>query len=309
MALVNSQNKEQVSKVLVQVEGFKDLEQPVILTSGELGIYYINTEKLVQDSGKWESYPDDSRAMIQHCCDQMDLKPSFGEVIRLVAEQVLASFPKDVPSEKRFVSGGQRRDWLFSGTVARVLSLPHLSLHKDGSTYLLSADGETIEGISSGDERVAGGYAVHVVDLLTKGSSAYNPLMEPPTGWIVELRKMQVKIDTLFTIVSRLQGGEEILKNVGVEVLSFVQIDPGFVASCSRYPDRALQYMNDPKEWAENYIVNEGIDAIVGHFDPQGGKLDRAMKFLSVYGEVLESSGRLNELREIVLNKFGTVLN
>lgn len=309
MALVNSIGAQQISKVLVQVEGFKDLEQPVILTSGELGIYYINTEKLVQDSGKWESYPDDSRAMIQHCCDHMDLKPSFGEVIKLVSEHVLASFPKDLPLEKRFISGGQRRDWLFSGTVARVLGLPHLSLHKDGSAYLLSTDGKTIESISSGDERVAGGYAVHVVDLLTKGSSAYNPIVDPPTGWIVELRKMQVQIDTLFTVVSRLQGGEEILKNVGVDVLSFVEIDPEFVASCSKYPDRALQYMNNPKEWAENYIVKEGINAIVSHFDPQGGKLDRARKFLSVYGEVLESSGRLNELREIVSNEFGTILD
>ncbi len=45
-----------ISELLVETGAYSDLSDPVILTSGQLGIYYINTEKLVQDDGEWKEF-------------------------------------------------------------------------------------------------------------------------------------------------------------------------------------------------------------------------------------------------------------
>lgn len=297
-----------VAEALVSVEGYKDLEDPVILTSGELGIYYINTEKLAQDGGRWADFAEDSRGMIRHCVAQADQHDSFREVIRHLAEVASGCFPEDVPRHKRFISGGQRRDWLFSGPVAHLLGYPHISLHKDGSAFLLGADLEQIESIE-GEQALEGSYVVHIVDLLTKGSSAYNPELNPPTGWIVTLRELGATVNELITVVSRLQGGEEILRSVEVVVKSFVKINPDFIREHSSQSETALAYMEDPYAWSENYIVSNGIEPFIAAFDPNGGKLVRAEKFLKVYADVLRRSNLLELLRERVKEQYGTDLS
>jgi len=294
-----------IASTLVEVEGYKDLAQPVILTSGELGVYYINTEKLAQDAGKWQEYAQDSQAMIRHCVSQMQSKPSYAEVIQIIAEQVAGLFPEGTPSARRLISGGQRRDWLFSGPVAKVLNLPHVSLHKDGSAFLLTPDLQTSTPLASDSGALQGFSAVHISDLLTKGSSAFNPKVDPPTGWIVSLRELGADISELVTVVTRLQGGEEILADVDVRVTSFVTIDTNFIEEHSDNKENALQYLNDPQAWSENYIRAVGISAFVDTFDPNSSKIDRARKFLKVYDKVLTESGRLQELQSEVSDRFG----
>ena len=118
-----------ISKLLVKTGAFKDLDEPVILTSGELGIYYINTEKLCPDDGKWKEYGDNSQAMINHAIKIMRDNRDFREVIDILVEQAEVLLPR---KDAKVISGGQRRDWLFSGPVANRLNLDHISLYKDG---------------------------------------------------------------------------------------------------------------------------------------------------------------------------------
>ena len=118
-----------ISELLVETGAYRDLDKPVILASGQLGIFYINTEKLCQDGGEFERYGDDSRAMMNHAIRMMGEHPSFEEVIDVLAENASRLLPK---VGHRRISGGQRRDWIFSGPVANKLSLPHLSIYKDG---------------------------------------------------------------------------------------------------------------------------------------------------------------------------------
>ena len=47
--------------------------------------------------------------------------------------------------------------------------------------------------------------------MLTTGSSGYNPLQQPPTGWIPMLRKNKVTADQYVAVVTHVRGGEEIL--------------------------------------------------------------------------------------------------
>ncbi|MCB0335323.1 MAG: hypothetical protein KDD62_03435, partial [Bdellovibrionales bacterium] len=172
-----------------------------------------------------------------------------------------------------------------------------VSLHKDESAYLLSPDGSSIETLGESDSVLKDMYVVHVVDLLTKGSSAYNPNVSPPSGWIVELRKRGATIEHLVSVVSRLQGAEEILGDQGVEVYAFVTIDTDFVSNYSNQRERALAYMQDPMAWSQNYLRDHGVAAFKESFDPASGKLARAEKFLALFESTLAELGLLEGLR------------
>ena len=153
--------KDKISQLFVQAGGFRDLEVPEIITSGELVIYYCNTEKLLFDNGKWEDYGNNSLEMINHACNIERVFPEFREVIDAIVEIVK---PLLNLSEKVAISGGQRRDWIFSGPVARRLKVPHISVYKNGEieihedTHLIKGD---IEGFKT----------LHISDLVTKGKN------------------------------------------------------------------------------------------------------------------------------------------
>ena len=97
-------NNEDVCKLLIKTGAFKDLDEPVILTSGELGIYYVNTEKLCMDGGKFNEFGDDSEAMSKHAFNMMKIHPEFNEVVdvlaRKAAEYLSDSMVADSQSEK-----------------------------------------------------------------------------------------------------------------------------------------------------------------------------------------------------------------
>lgn len=293
-----------VEKVLVEVGGYRDLEEPVILTSGEIGIYYINTEKLVQDNNGWQNYADDSFGMIKHSVKMMEMHRSFEQVVERLAEEIEKLFPADIPKERRFISGGQRRDWVFSGPVARVLGLAHVSLHKDGSAYLIDAAFKDIKALSYQSQPLKGGYVVHIADLLTKASSAYNLATNPPSGWIVYLKKLGAQIEDLVAVVTRLQGGEESMQAIGIRTKSFVQIDNQFIERNSRDSQRALEYMRNPRAWSEKFLKNCDITKFTEYFNPLGSKLDRAQKFLALFRDVLKESGQLDKLKAAVKKQY-----
>jgi hypothetical protein len=103
-------NDPRISQLLVETKAFKDLDKPVILTSGELGIYYINTEKLAQDNGEFEKYGDDSQAMIAHAIRMTQQHSTFGEVIDILTEDAKRLMASLVRNNEYGISGGQRRD-------------------------------------------------------------------------------------------------------------------------------------------------------------------------------------------------------
>lgn len=284
---MDSKDKKVVAEAFIKAKAFSDLAEPTIYTSGEIGIYYINTEKLLGDNGKWEEFGDDSLLMINHCYKMYQENANFNAVIDVLAKNVLDAFPEDVPIDKRAIAGGQRRDWLFSGPVARILNLPHISLHKDNSAYLINKE-NNISSISNDKDALKDMYCVHIVDLITKASSAYNAQENPVTGWIPELRKRGAIINDLFSIVSRMQGGEANLNSASVNPHVFIEIGTEFLKEYSSFPDRAINYFLNPKKWSENYIKENGISVFEPFFSSNSSKKDRAEKFKRKYKEVLD---------------------
>lgn len=292
-----------IAEQLVETGAYQDLDTPVILVSGQLGTYYINAEKLARDGGEFNKYGDDSHAMIQHACRMADEHPPFREVIDIIAEDVDVCFGRVAG---RFftsvVSGGQRRDWLFSGPVAKRLGLPHISCYKDGHLYMISPDTQTTSDDIEDFE------IVHVADLITTGSSAYDARKTSPTGWIPMLRSQGAHISDLLAVVSRLQGGEENLRAASVDARSYVQIDEEFLGRYSRQPDVAIAYIRDPRGWSEQYLGEQGVEPFVAAFGPKK-KDDRGVRFLAVYERVLRESGRWDELAARVQREHGVDIN
>ncbi len=289
-----------LSQLLVETGAFKDLETPVILASGQLGIYYVNTEKLAQDGGKFNEYGDSSKAMIEHAVRMTQEHPTFGEVIDILTHQV-----KRLTEQKHSIaiSGGQRRDWLFSGPIARNLKIPHISIYKDGKVEEVLSEG--IIPITS-EGPLAYDFIVHVVDLLTEGSSCYSKQGEVESGWIPEIRKRGGKIENLVAVVTRLQKGEENLAAQGVNVHANVAIDEDFLRQHSNNPGRALVYNNSPTEWSQQYLNTHGATALLPFFDPsKADQLKKAKNFMGRYRDYLRGVHQFHPLNDACRTKYG----
>lgn len=282
-----------IEAYLLDTGAYRDLEKPVILTSGKLGIYYINTENLLADGGKWKEYGDDASEMMKHSLQVTQVNDAFWNTCTEIADYVLKLEPD-------IISGGQRRDWPFASVVARELGIPFVAMYKDGRMEFFNGAGYRKENTSIKGER-----AVHIADLLTAGSSANHKEDGVEKGWIPWLRAAGAEVDDMVSVVTRQQGGEKVLNDVGVNSHSFVAIDRNFLGTNSNFPDRALVYARNPEDWTKKHLKEEGALCLVGYFDPEGGQLDRAKKFLDAYGSFLREVDRWDELDGAVSKKYG----
>ena len=293
-----------IGKALKRTGGFKDVD-PTILTSGELGIYFINTEKVVEDGGKFKEYGDDAGAMHKHASDMMSKNPAFYDIIFIIASKARDLLPKD---KKVAISGGQRRDWLFSAPVADVLEVPHIALYKQEA-----GKRDRIEVYAPGGKRmdanISGYHSLHIVDLLTEGSSCHTQQIDGSrTGWVPMQRNAGAEVSDLIAVVTRLQGGEERLKSIGVNTHSFVAIDEDYLKEHSDKPEHAIAYKKSPSDWSRQYLAENGALGLLSFFDPKGDKFARAKKFLQRYGGHLESVGKFNELSDAVSKEYSVNL-
>ncbi|GAI83245.1 unnamed protein product, partial [marine sediment metagenome] len=118
-----------IMKILQETEAYKDLDVPVVLSGGDLGIYFINTEKTMQDGGAWNEFKNDATGMTSHAIKVMFENQNFADVIEYLTEKA-DELLKGEDRSLCMISGGQTRDWPFSAGVASQLDLPHLALYK-----------------------------------------------------------------------------------------------------------------------------------------------------------------------------------
>ena len=307
------QSHPRISELLIENGAYDDLDKPVILTSGELGVYYIHTERLCQDGGEWERNGElgkNSPAMIAHAVRMMNEHPTFEEVIDILSEETRRILHRcNAPMA---VSGGQRRDWIFSGPVAHKANLPHISLYKqkDGKpdkVEWVKPDGSSGDySLERFDSLKIPIRIVHLADLLTEGSSYYHiSRTGKKKGCIPMLRERGADVRDLIAVVTRLQGGEDMLEGQRVKVHSPVAIDEDFLRKYSKNPERNIAYLKNPEAWSEDYLFRFGALALVENFDPKGRKLDSAKKFLERYGYVLRQAGKFMELELAVHHRYG----
>ena len=152
------------------------------------------------------------------------------------------------------------------------------------------------------------GQVVHIVDLITEGSSVYRQEGGKEKGWVPMLRDKGADIDLVVTVVDRMQNGLGNLYDRGVALRSFVDINEDFLNKYATHPGRDVQYFRNPEAWSEEYLRKNGVLDLVAAFDPKGTSLPRARRFIERYELTLQESGKFNQLENEVLNLYGTDL-
>jgi len=290
-----------IAQIVSDSRAYSDKE-PLLLAAGIIGVYYSNTELTLEDGSAYKQHADDSLAMLNYATEREFAVPVFSEIIDVLAERV-ESLLSGVVGEVA-IAGGQTRDWLFSGPVAARLNVPHISLYKNGKIELVFS-----EDSAEQNPELDGFYVVHIGDLITSGSSTYNPFENPPTGWVPMLRGAGATVDHSFTVVSRLQEGEKNLALGDVQSDSLVFIDEDFLQTHSSNPERAIANKINYGAWSEQYLGEHGALAFIGDFDPDGKKLVRARRFLEKHADVLRKVDRMGEFEAAVQEQFGKPLD
>lgn len=306
-----------VSAALIKTGAFRDLDKPVILASGELGIYFINVENLLQDKGEWEKkYGEDPEALAKHACgialNPGPLQDTIQELARHLELLLPVAYrhPEGKTGDKQIaISGGMRRDVIVSGPVASLMNLPHIALFKQipgqkDKVHLYDASGKLI----SDDPSLENFYVIHVVDLLTEGSSVYNNIEGRITGWTPMLRARGAEINNIVSVVDRLQGAQKRLLEQKLDCSSMVYVDNEFLSERSRFPDRAVLYKKDPKAWSQAYLREHGALEFLPNFDPTGKNVKRATGFMARYGGFLAQIRKYDELDAAVKEAYNKSL-
>jgi len=305
---------ERIGKHLADSGSFSDKVPPVLGASGQILVFYLNTEKLSRDDGKFKKYGADSSAMALHAQNMAIQYPYFQEVIEVLLSRIKPIvYQKFRKHRSVAISGGQTRDWIFSCPVAMQLGLPHASLYKPSEENpdrieLLDRDGKVK------DREVhafPGTYIIHIVDLITEAASCYDG---QEGGWIPRLRNKGAEIDNLFAVVDRDQRGDEgltgpeRLDKIGVNVASCVKIGPEFLQANSTQPEVALAYIRDPNAWAKEYLQENGALAFISFFDPKGDVV-KAQRFMDRYRGTLQEAGKLQEFEQKLQDTYGKPLD
>ncbi|MDO5733770.1 MAG: phosphoribosyltransferase family protein [Eubacteriales bacterium] len=252
-------DKNTLIKLLFSTEAlkFSPEDQPFWYTSGTFGPYYLNTHYLfggaeratefLQEIERARAYPEGMPNRLFRSIDsELHHNPDFAAVIDALAKTV-----SDLDFD--LISGGERRDFYFSLPLANRLSVPHITILKDGSTYISNSDLSRCRLLDSAE--LAGQKVLHVADLLNTASSYLR-------AWLPALERCGAKISDTAVVISRLQGGEEILKKEGVQVHSVLDLDQDFFNEAyqagqisEKNRDLVLSFQADPKQYMHNFLA------------------------------------------------------
>lgn len=290
------------AEILVETGAYIDLTVPKILVEGTiLAPYYIEVTKTLQDGGKWKEYGNDSKAMTDHAIKVAENNPLFDEftdILAIDAKKLLS----DISYEKRVISGGQRKDWPVSGSVAHKLGLPHLSLYKQKPGE--KDKSEVIKNGTLVEYDLKGKYVLHIADMNTRGSSALREEKKQKKGWVPMIRNLGAEIEKYFSVVTRLQGGEARLAEEGISAYSEIAIDEKFLREQSDNPEVTLVYIKDPKQWTEDYLRENGALEFLDTFNPRGSQIQRGRKFIRTHKNLLRKARKLGELDNTLRDKY-----
>lgn len=259
-------------------------DHPFWYTSGTLGPFYINTHFLFGSEGEAAdllllieeaAYSDRitfSELLLKALLRQYEKCETYRMVIDMIVEKASAlSFD--------FISGGERRDFFFSILPAYFLKKPHLSIFKDLQAVYTNAS--FTETTPVYEVALAGKRALHIVDLVTEASSYTR-------AWIPVIREFGGIMEETIAVVNRKQGGEQILLDEGVKLISFAEIDKDLF--------RSAESMG---------VITEAQRVMVENF------IDRPQEFMSFFLEThptfitdeLSKGGKARERAELAIHK------
>lgn len=166
---------------------------------------------------------------------------AYQQVIAAMADKALQNF--DI-NDQWLISGGERRDWLFSIPLAHQLGLRHLFLFKNGTSYCDKA-------LTPEDK------ALHVADLINNAASYFDL-------WLPILNKIGIPMPGTVCVNSRGENGIKKLTDHGYKVVAVNSVDLGFFAdwrdqgliSAEIYQELAT-YFKSPEEWGQTYLTSD----------------------------------------------------
>lgn len=232
-------------------------------TAGVPGPFFVNTEwiigrelatSLVEGISRIiESTPDlAARAarLDETILSAYRSSAQYQNIIAALTAKTKEAFPAGNYS---CISGGERRDWLFSIPLAQELGADHAFLFKDRSLYCRRA-------LKPGEA------ALHVADLINNAASYFE-------RWLPALEKAGLTCAGTICVNSRGNGAEK-LEAAGIRVAALARIDvPLFEQLLAKnLIDRATLdelacHARSPGEWAEKYLVGRAALFDVAHAD------------------------------------------
>jgi len=197
--------------------------KPFWYTSGKIGPYFINTHFLYgsEESAveflkfidiEKEDKMGVAKKILDKCLEQYNSNSIYKDVIDEMIDFIKNTINID---EIDYVSGGERRDWFFANIVAYLLKKPFITVFKDLSCVISSADFEE----TTAAKDLSGKKVLHIADLVTAASSYVR-------AWIPAIQALGAEIIWSVVVVDRMQGGNDRLKSLGIDAYSLAQIAP-----------------------------------------------------------------------------------
>ncbi len=247
--------------------------KPFWYTSGKIGPYFINThflygseEEAVEFLSFIDVEKDNKIELPKKVFDKAFAQYTSNNIYKEVIDEMISFINSHINvDEIDYVSGGERRDWFFSNIVAYLLKKPHITIFKDLSTVVSTADFEE----TSVRSELNGKKVLHVADLVTAASSYLR-------AWIPAIQSLGAEIVWSTVVVDRMQGGNDRLRELGINAYSLVQIAPEMFK-------KALDLGIISEE--QNIMLNKFFE------DPDG----TMRKFLIEHPEFLENALKSDE--------------
>ncbi len=216
------------------------------------GPFYVNTEKvigtqlaekLVREITAIVAGTVDGQARAEQLnhliLDAFKHTPDWQRIVVTLAERARASFPAH---SYQLVSGGERRDWLFSIPFAHICDVPHLFLFKDKTHFCA-------QNISAGQS------ALHVSDLINNAASFFD-------RWKPALDGMGISCAGNLSVALRGTEGLKRLKDIGSPTLSLVTIDAEFFRHLhagemisQATAEEISVFLSSQRDWALRYLM------------------------------------------------------
>lgn len=221
--------------------------------AGTPGPFYVNTELVLgaELSGKLLSGitsvvegTSDSALRAQKLAPLMmesfEKDDFYQSIIATMAVRAQESFG---PGAFSFVSGGERRDWLFSIPLARVLGVEHIYLFKNGEAHCENP-------------WAPGAKTLHVSDLVNNAASHFD-------AWFPILEKNGLSCPGTVCVNTRGTNGLSRLEAVGHKVVALNGVGMPFFETCCRngligqeIVDEMRLFFDDPRTWASACLMD-----------------------------------------------------
>jgi hypothetical protein len=218
------------------------------------GPFYVNTEmvigaalseKLLREITAIVAGTIDTQARAQQLTHLVltafKTSPSWQRLVTTMIETARAQFPA---GDYSLISGGERRDWLFSIPFANLCNLPHLFLFKNKSYYA--------EHVLKERQKV-----LHVSDLINNAASFFDL-------WLPALDALKLGCAGNLCVTVRGSNGVQRLRDAGQKVVSLVTIDLEFfrhlhasdLISRATFEEIAIFFASN-QDWAARYLIGK----------------------------------------------------